>query len=240
MVRSVDDFVGDSEHASIDHSTVTGAGVTGRLNSGSATNSRHQVNFIEGTNISITVVDDAGDGEIEVTVGTSAITSAQHAAIDHFGFTGVGRVIKTQTTFTISDLSSTAIVPDDDTPPTTSETGSALSLAFTPLRSTSTRLNVRGIAQLGRNGPSICMVGLRLNAEANLRSVSRNRIADSLSMRDASVEYDYAHGTTSTQTWNLRFAQITNAGTMYINRTGGGAVGGNTHHTILTVTEYDD
>lgn len=213
-------------------------GITARQNSGAATTKRPQYNFIEGTNVTIGVVDDGGEDEIEVTIGTTAITTSQHSTIDHFGINGVGAVIKMEHLSTLSDLSSTAIVPDDDTPPTDSETGSALTLNYSPLKSAGTQLFVLGKAQLGRNGPSICMIGLRLNAETNLRSVSRTRVTDSLSMRDASVIYDYAHGTLTTQAWNLRFAQITNAGTMYINRTGTAAVGGNTHLTSVTVMEY--
>jgi len=58
--------------------TVTGLptiGVTGRRNSGTATSVRPQLNFIEGSNVTIAIVDDGGDDEIEVTI-TAASASA--------------------------------------------------------------------------------------------------------------------------------------------------------------------
>jgi hypothetical protein len=46
-------------------------GIAARRNSGTATTPRPQYNFIEGTGIALAVVDDAGGGEVEITVSTA-------------------------------------------------------------------------------------------------------------------------------------------------------------------------
>jgi hypothetical protein len=58
-------------------------GIRGRRNSGAATARRPQYNFIEGSNISIAIVDDGGDDEVEITI------AATGGAFPGYG-TGVG------------------------------------------------------------------------------------------------------------------------------------------------------
>lgn len=51
--------------------TPGGSGVAGSLNGGAATLNRPVVNFIEGTNVTLTVADNAPDGRIDVTIDAS-------------------------------------------------------------------------------------------------------------------------------------------------------------------------
>jgi hypothetical protein len=82
---------------SVDAAITASTGVTARVNSGSTTPRRPRVNFIEGTDISISVLDDAGDGEVEVTIsslgssfpGFSVTTPAADAGAGSPGSSGV-------------------------------------------------------------------------------------------------------------------------------------------------------
>ena len=74
MARSVDEFLDPTEHASLDHSGIISTGMQGRANSGGFTAVRKKINFIQSGTVSIAVVDDGGDGEIEVTISASSGT----------------------------------------------------------------------------------------------------------------------------------------------------------------------
>jgi len=65
------------------------SGVTARLNSGVATTARTQLNYIEGAGISISVVDDGVDSEIEVTITASLSNSVPVASSQAAGSAGV-------------------------------------------------------------------------------------------------------------------------------------------------------
>jgi hypothetical protein len=59
-------------------------GVQVRKNSGGSTFTRRRVNLIEGTNVTITIADDAGDDEVDVTIDSSGGGGLSAIADDHF------------------------------------------------------------------------------------------------------------------------------------------------------------
>jgi hypothetical protein len=67
-----------SSHAVTDgvRSTVTSNTITVRKNSGADVGTEARLNLIEGANITLTVADDAGDGEIDVTINSAGGAAA--------------------------------------------------------------------------------------------------------------------------------------------------------------------
>jgi hypothetical protein len=64
------------------------ANVTVRKNSGTDVGTRARLNFIEGTNVTLTVADDAGDGEIDITINATGGGGGSAGGLDvpfHFG-----------------------------------------------------------------------------------------------------------------------------------------------------------
>jgi hypothetical protein len=56
--------------------------VTVRKNTGADVGTRQRLNFIEGSNVTLTVADDAGSSEVDITIAASAPgTSVNHARI---------------------------------------------------------------------------------------------------------------------------------------------------------------
>ena len=150
-------------------------GITARKNSGAATSIRPQVNFIEGSNVTITITDDAGDDEIEVTIAAVGdLTVAAHATTNHNNIDGVGKIVQIVDNYTTSELSTTNTVPRDNTAPQTGETGSIVSFSFTPKFSTS-RIYFDGIAHLSHSGASNMYLGLFIQGGASAVSSSFER-----------------------------------------------------------------
>ena len=56
------------------HVAVPISGIQGRGNGGGFTSSRPNIHFINGSNVGISVVDDAGDDEIEITISSSQLS----------------------------------------------------------------------------------------------------------------------------------------------------------------------
>jgi hypothetical protein len=64
------------------------ANVTVRKNSGADVGTRARLNFIEGTNVTFTIADDAGDGEIDITINATGGGGGSAGGLDvpfHFG-----------------------------------------------------------------------------------------------------------------------------------------------------------
>ena len=59
------------------HVAIPISGIQGRINSGSFTASRPNINFIQGSNVTLSINDDAGDDEIEITI-SSGLPSHTH------------------------------------------------------------------------------------------------------------------------------------------------------------------
>jgi len=72
---TLDIGIAAGSHLVANTNSIDWTGVTLRKNSGADVGTRRRINFIEGTNISITEADDAGSDEVDVTLAVSGMTA---------------------------------------------------------------------------------------------------------------------------------------------------------------------
>lgn len=181
--------------------TLTWSGVNVRKNSTGSVFTRRRVNFIEGSNITLTVADDAGNDEVDVTIAAAAGTTPVI----------VDRAFASYATYT----NLTATVPVDDTIPQNTEGTQILSVSITP-KTTTNRLRIRAhVAGADATTSGATTTAIFSNASANaLRAIVVSQPGANL-IQSFALEHEYVPGVTSAVTISVRVGPL--SGTFWAN-----------------------
>lgn len=202
--------------------TITWDGVQVRKNSAGSTFTRRRVNLIEGTNVTLTVADDSGNDEVDVTIAASASTPN-------------GAVINSAYAEYTANADLTTVIPFDDTIPTSSEGTEILSTSITP-GSTTNKLRIR-FHLWGINSGSniIAAAALFTGGSSAVQVAAANMNGGGGEYSVISGEYEYTPGSTSSVTVSLRVGP--SSGTMRLNGNTAGRLYGGASRCTLVVEE---
>lgn len=131
----------------------------------------------------------------------------------------------------------TTAIPNDDTIPQITEGTQFMSLAITPLQSTSL-LRVDVVAYASVNSANVNMVtALFRDATTNALAVSSVDIATTSGLRCATITHWVSSGSTSATTFTVRIGNG-GANAIYFNGGGGARKMGGVLSSTITITEY--
>lgn len=182
--------------------TVDWDGVQVRKNSTGSTFTRRRLNLIEGTNIALTVADDAGSDEVDVTINAGAITMP------------TGSVINSAYAEYTTNADLTGAIPIDDTIPQVGEGTQILSQSITTSGASN---KVRGRVTLeGTVGVSAVMIAaVFANGGANaIRAISKVVVSGN-NRETLALEFEHTPGSAAAHTYTVRVGP--NTGTMRLN-----------------------
>lgn len=202
--------------------TLSWSGVNVRKNSTGSVFTRRRVNFIEGTGITLTVADDAGNDEVDVTVAAAAGTTpviVDRAYAEYATSAGIS-----------------ATIPADDTIPQSGEGTQILSVSITP-KTTTNRLRIRAFIAGAHGTASGAVTGaIFSSASANaLRATIINANATANLFASFALEHEYVPGSTSALTISVRVGP--SGGTFYTNGNNSGRFLGGASACTLVVEE---
>lgn len=196
--------------------------VTIRKNSGADVGTRSRINLIEGTNVTLTVVDDAGGDEVDVTIAAT-------------GGGGSGVIVQVVNTQTGAVATGSTVIPHDDTIPQNTEGDEYMTLAITPTDA-GNKLKIEVIAFISCSGSS-AVVALALFQDSTADALAA--IATTLPTATGGQPIQLTHymtaGTTSATTFKVRIGP--NATTITFNGQSGSRRFGGVCASSITITE---
>lgn len=183
--------------------TIDWDGVQVRKNSTGSTITRRRINLIEGTNVTLTVSDDAGGDEVDVTVNSTATTSLPNGSVINSAYAEYT---------TNADL--TAAIPIDDTIPQVGEGTQILSQSITTSGASN---KVRGRVMMeGTVGVSAVMIAaVFANGGANAIRAVAKVVAAGNNREVLALEFEHSPGSAASHTYTVRVGP--NTGTMRLN-----------------------
>jgi len=202
--------------------TITWDGVQVRKNSAGSTFTRRRVNLIEGTNVTLTVADDSGSDEVDVTITSTAATPTGAP---------VNSVYAEYTTN--ADL--TTVIPADDTIPQNTEGTEIITASITP-SSASNKIRIRAQIWGTLNGTSGAVAALFQDSTANALAAAMTISAFSNTGYDGvMIEFEHSAASTSARTYKLRAGP--SSGTLRLNGGPSGRLFGGVSRCTLVVEE---
>lgn len=183
--------------------TIDWDGVQVRKNSAGSTFTRRRVNLIEGSNVTLTVADDSGSDEVDVTIAAATSTTFPNGTV-------IGGVSGTYAT----NADITAVIPADDTIPQNTEGTQIISVSFAP-SSTTSRLRATFAAFGAHTGTGNMTAALFVNSTANALAAAVTSSPAANYFVPFFFQHEWVPGSTSSQTINLRVG--TSSGTMRLN-----------------------
>lgn len=190
-----------------------GGMVTGiSKNSGATINAanRSVLNFIEGSGVTLTITDDAGGDEVDITIAAS-------------GGGGSGKIVQV-VHGTVGVAEGTSTIPDDNTEPTSTEGTQVATLAITP-SSASNKVWVQITLQMASSGEGGQYVTVFRGS--TLVAMAGNEAAKKKALSSVQISVIDSPGTASQVTYSVRVGgNPLAANTWYVNKNGNNATFG--------------